>query len=45
VNAATSYPIATLSASKTPDLAKAFVDDVLSADGASVLAAAGFQKP
>jgi molybdate transport system substrate-binding protein len=45
VNAATSYPIATLTASKNPDLAKAFVDYVLSADGASVLTAAGFQKP
>lgn len=45
VNAATSYPIATLTASKSPDLAKAFVDYVLSADGASVLTAAGFQKP
>lgn len=45
VNSATSYPIATLSASKNPDLAKAFVDSVLSADGASVLSAAGFQKP
>jgi molybdate transport system substrate-binding protein len=45
VNAATSYPIATLTASKNPDLAEAFVDHVLSADGASVLTAAGFQKP
>lgn len=45
VNAATSYPIATLTASKNPDLAKAFVDYVLSADGASVLTAAGFEKP
>ncbi len=45
VNASTSYPIATLTASKNADLAKAFVDYVLSADGASVLTAAGFQKP
>jgi molybdate transport system substrate-binding protein len=45
VDAATSYPIATLTASKHPDLAKAFVDYVLSADGATVLTAAGFQQP
>jgi molybdate transport system substrate-binding protein len=45
VNASTSYPIATLTASKNADLAKAFVDYVLSADGASVLTAAGFAKP
>jgi molybdate transport system substrate-binding protein len=45
VNAATSYPIATLTASKNPDLAKAFVDYVLSADGAGVLTAAGFREP
>ena len=45
VNTATSYPIATLSASKNPDVAKEFVDYVRSADGASVLSAAGFQKP
>lgn len=45
VNAATSYPIATLTASRHRDLAKAFVDYVLSADGATVLTAAGFQRP
>ncbi|MGV8979531.1 MAG: molybdate ABC transporter substrate-binding protein [Cellulomonas sp.] len=45
VNASTSYPIATLTASKNPALAKAFADYVLSADGASVLTATGFQKP
>jgi molybdate transport system substrate-binding protein len=45
VNASTSYPIAALSASKSPDLAKAFVDYVLSTDGASVLTQAGFEKP
>ncbi len=45
VNASTTYPIATLSASKNPALAKAFVDEVLSADGQKVLAAAGFQAP
>ncbi|HEX5332986.1 MAG TPA: molybdate ABC transporter substrate-binding protein [Cellulomonas sp.] len=45
VNAATSYPIASLAASKNPHLAKAFVDYVLSGDGASVLTAAGFRRP
>jgi molybdate transport system substrate-binding protein len=45
VNASTSYPIATLTGSKNPDLAKAFVDYVLSPDGATALTAAGFEKP
>jgi molybdate transport system substrate-binding protein len=45
VNASTSYPIATLTASKNPQLAKAFVDYVLSPDGATVLTEAGFEKP
>jgi molybdate transport system substrate-binding protein len=45
VNASTSYPIAALTASKHADLAKAFVDYVLSADGASLLTADGFAKP
>jgi molybdate transport system substrate-binding protein len=45
VNASTSYPIAALTASKNPSLATAFVDYVLSADGVSVLAAAGFRQP
>jgi len=45
VNSATSYPIAALTASKEPALATAFVDYVLSADGASVLTAAGFLEP
>jgi molybdate transport system substrate-binding protein len=45
VNASTSYPIATLTASKNSALAQAFVDYVLSADGATVLTQAGFQKP
>lgn len=45
VNASTSYPIATLTASKNAALAQAFVDYVLSADGAAVLTEAGFQKP
>ena len=45
VNASTSYPIATLTASKNPALAQAFVDYVLSPDGAAVLTGAGFQSP
>jgi molybdate transport system substrate-binding protein len=45
VNAATSYPIATLSASRNAVLAQALVDYVVSADGAAVLAAAGFRSP
>ncbi|HEY8721084.1 molybdate ABC transporter substrate-binding protein [Pengzhenrongella sp.] len=44
-NTSTSYPIASLTAAKNPALAKAFVDFVLSADGAKVLTAAGFEKP
>jgi molybdate transport system substrate-binding protein len=39
------YPIATLTNSKNPALAKAFVDYVLSSDGQAVLAEAGFAKP
>ena len=45
VNASTDYPIATMTASKNPALAAAFVAYVLSPEGASVLAAAGFAKP
>jgi molybdate transport system substrate-binding protein len=45
VNGATRYPIATLSGSKNTALARAFVDYVLSAAGASVLTAGGFRKP
>jgi molybdate transport system substrate-binding protein len=45
VNASTSYPIATLTSAKNPDLAKAFVAYVLSVDGATVLSQAGFEKP
>jgi molybdate transport system substrate-binding protein len=45
VNAATSYPIAALTGSKNPALAKAYVDFVRSPDGARVLTAAGFEKP
>jgi molybdate transport system substrate-binding protein len=39
------YPIATLTDSKNPALAKAFVDYVLSSEGQAVLAEAGFAKP
>lgn len=45
VNAATSYPIATLTESANAATAKAFVDYVLSAEGTTVLTAAGFQQP
>jgi molybdate transport system substrate-binding protein len=45
INASTSYPIATLTAAKNPDLAKAFVDYVLSSDGTTALTSAGFEKP
>jgi molybdate transport system substrate-binding protein len=45
LNASTSYPIATLTAAKNPDLATAFVDYVLSVEGATTLTDAGFEKP
>ncbi len=45
VNASTSYPISTLTASKNLDLAQAYVDYVLSAEGAAALTTAGFEKP
>jgi molybdate transport system substrate-binding protein len=45
VNASTSYPIASLTATKNPGLATAFVAYVLSTDGAGVLTRAGFEKP
>jgi len=45
VNASTSYPISTLTASKNTALAQAYVDYVLSADGAQALTTAGFEKP
>ncbi|MGG5258724.1 molybdate ABC transporter substrate-binding protein [Phycicoccus avicenniae] len=45
VNASTSYPIAALTQSGNPATAAAFVDYVLSAEGATVLTAAGFQRP
>jgi molybdate transport system substrate-binding protein len=44
-NAATSYPIATLKDAANRAAASAFVDYVLSADGAKVLAGAGFAGP
>ena len=43
--ATNTYPIATLTNSKNPALAKAFVDYLLSSDGQAVLAEAGFAKP
>jgi molybdate transport system substrate-binding protein len=39
------YPIATLQESKNPALAQAFVDYVLSPEGETVLAKAGFAQP
>jgi len=45
VNASTSYPIASLTASENPGTAAAFVDYVLSPAGAGVLGAAGFRQP
>lgn len=45
VNASTTYPIATVTASAHPDLAAEFVDLVLSPEGAEVLADAGFGRP
>lgn len=45
VNAATTYPIATLTGSEHAGTAEEFVDLVLSADGAKVLEDAGFGKP
>jgi molybdate transport system substrate-binding protein len=44
-NASTLYPIATVSSSKEPAIAQAFVAYVLSPAGQSVLSAAGFEKP
>ena len=45
VNASTKYPIATLTKAPNKATAQAFTDYVLSAEGASVLTAAGFTKP
>jgi molybdate transport system substrate-binding protein len=45
VNASTEYPIATVTRSANPELAKAFEDYVLSPEGAAVIEAAGFGKP
>jgi molybdate transport system substrate-binding protein len=43
--AVNTYPIASLGASKSPELAQAFIDYVTGADGQAVLQAAGFGKP
>lgn len=45
VNAATEYPIATLTTSKNKAAAQAFTDLVLSPQGATALAEAGFARP
>jgi molybdate transport system substrate-binding protein len=45
VNASTTYPIATLTGSRNPAAARAFVDYVLSPAGREVLVAAGFAAP
>jgi molybdate transport system substrate-binding protein len=45
VNSTTRYPIATLTKAPNKSTAQAFTDYVLSADGSSVLTAAGFAKP
>ncbi len=45
INAATSYPIATLTNAPNPAGAGAFTAYVLSADGAAVMGAGGFAKP
>ena len=44
-NASTTYPIATISNSKSQSIAQAFVAYVLSTPGQAVLSAAGFQEP
>ncbi|MDF2442802.1 MAG: molybdate transport system substrate-binding protein [Subtercola sp.] len=43
--AVNTYPIAALSATKSPELAQAFIDYVTGTDGRAVLTAAGFGKP
>jgi molybdate transport system substrate-binding protein len=43
--AVNNYPIAVLTGSKTPELAQAFVDYILSPDGQAVLDRAGFAEP
>jgi molybdate transport system substrate-binding protein len=45
MNASTSYPIAALTTSANAATASAFVDYVRSAEGTTVLIAAGFQRP
>lgn len=44
-SAVNTYPIAVLTESRTTEVAQAFVDHVLSADGQAVLEEAGFAKP
>ena len=45
VNASTTYPIATLTASENQTTAQAFVDYVLSPDGAARADRGGLRKP
>ena len=45
LNASTTYPITTLTESENPAAARAFVEHVLSDEGAEVLASAGFSTP
>jgi molybdate transport system substrate-binding protein len=45
VNVVAQYPIATLSAAASPDVAAAFVDFILSPDGQDILESFGFQGP
>ena len=45
VNLATTYPIAALAASRSPDLTRAFVAYVLSAPGRAELSKVGFEAP
>jgi molybdate transport system substrate-binding protein len=45
LNSSTRYPVAVLPRARNPALARAFVDAVLSADGARVLRDAGFEQP
>jgi molybdate transport system substrate-binding protein len=45
VNASTTYPIAALTGSENKETAAAFIDYVLTPDGAAALTAAGFRMP
>jgi molybdate transport system substrate-binding protein len=45
INVVAEYPIAALKTAPRPDLARAFVNLVLSKDGQKLLTAAGFETP